>query len=440
MSKQDRVSMAALNSSEAESKADDHPPLWIFFDDSNVWIEAKKLASLVSGYKTTEDHRIRINIGRLLEIVARGRKSRVSSILYGSEPPPIDTVWKKAKDYGFVVKSHNRSKDTGKEKKVDSSLSADLTEVAIEHKDEKGVIVLVAGDADFIPPITKALDREWDVEIYMWRHAISQEIKKLSEKDNKLKIFKLDEHLSKITFTEMELRLSEGYNGAAIKASGVVLHLRQHEKDESLERKIENIAQWPFQHFFPVDRHGEKKKDVVVLYFKGEKQRQFDVKEFVEKFNEHFPSYSAQPYLQYVQREDNELRRLISTCTTAETALGEETNQEVVTNEESSAINKDEPFKLVAHNFKRRIQRFSEHCKYKFYCKMGNKCEYFHTKEEKEKFKQREGKNNNRKTILCKYHPNCRRTKERCDFAHGDSDAVCIKCCNQGHLVNNCEN
>ena len=427
--------MAALNSSKGN---DDDTSIWVFFDDSNVWIEAKKLASLKRGYKTKEDHRIRISIGALIEVVSRRRRKIVTSILYGSEPPPIDTVWKKAEDYGFIVKSHGRSKGTGKEKKVNSNLSADLTEVAIEHKGENGVIVLVAGDADCIPPIMKALDRGWNVEIYMWNHAISNEITRLCENhSNQLRKFTLDEHLDKITFTEKELSL-KGCREAAIKDSGVVLHLRQQKVDEDLERKIENISQWPFQYFWLVDRHDERKNDVVILYFR-EGERKFDVTEFVKIFNKHFPLYSAQPYLQYAQQQDNEMRRLISTCINVEAALGKETDKEI-TDEESSTINEDEPFKLVEYNVKRRNQRFSEHCKYKFCCQRGNKCEYYHTSEEKDEFKRRVEGKSLRKTTLCKHHPKCQRTKEECNFAHGDKDAVCLKCCNRGHLTDNCPN
>ena len=291
-------------------------------------------------------------------------------------------MWKKAEDYRFIVKSHGRSKGTGKEKKLDSDLSSDLTEVAIKHEGENGVIVLVAGDADFIPPIMKALNHGWNVEIYMWSHAISHEIKRLSQKhSNQLRMFTLGEHLSKITFTEKEFSL-KGHHEAAIKDSGVVLHLRQQKVDKDLERKIENISQWPFQYFWLVDRHDERKNDVVILYFKREGERKFDVTEFVKIFNKHCPLYSAQPYLQYAQQQDNEMRRLISTCTNVEAALGKETDKEI-TDEESSTVNEDEPFKLVEYNVKRRNQHLSEHCKYKFCCKRGNKCEYYHTSEEK---------------------------------------------------------
>ena len=67
----------------------------MFVDDSNIWIAAKELVSKTRKYKTGEDHRVRIDMGKLADVLANGRQVH-SAILYGSEPPPIDTVWEKS--------------------------------------------------------------------------------------------------------------------------------------------------------------------------------------------------------------------------------------------------------------------------------------------------------------------------------------------------------
>lgn len=73
----------------------DQEEIWVFVDDSNIWIEAKKFASHSKNYETT-DHRIRISIGGLIKVVGNNRIIGKSK-LYGSEPPPNDEVWNKAK-------------------------------------------------------------------------------------------------------------------------------------------------------------------------------------------------------------------------------------------------------------------------------------------------------------------------------------------------------
>ena len=47
----------------------------------------------LKGYKTSEDHRVRIDMGKLADVLADGPTIE-QGILYGSEPPPIDTPWK----------------------------------------------------------------------------------------------------------------------------------------------------------------------------------------------------------------------------------------------------------------------------------------------------------------------------------------------------------
>ena len=72
---------------------------WIFVYDSNIWIVAKKLQSRLKKFKTGEDHRVRIDMGKLGDVLANGR-TIMKGTLYGSEPPRIDTVWKKIEERG----------------------------------------------------------------------------------------------------------------------------------------------------------------------------------------------------------------------------------------------------------------------------------------------------------------------------------------------------
>ena len=57
--------------------------IFIFVDDSNIWIGAKKLQSKLKRYKTGEDHRIRIDVGNLTDVLAGDRPVKKGK-LYGS--------------------------------------------------------------------------------------------------------------------------------------------------------------------------------------------------------------------------------------------------------------------------------------------------------------------------------------------------------------------
>lgn len=73
-----------------------------------MWIEAKKRAAVMSKLKCVEDPRLRLDIGKVTDVVAKGREV-AWGILYGSEPPPIDSVWQKIRERGWKVITTRRS-------------------------------------------------------------------------------------------------------------------------------------------------------------------------------------------------------------------------------------------------------------------------------------------------------------------------------------------
>lgn len=100
--------------------------VFIYVDDSNMWIEAKKLAAKQGNFKCVEDPRLRMDMGKVAEFVSKGREIACHN-LYGSEPPPRDTVWEKMKKCGWKVKLSKRSLLTNKEKQVDHRIVKDIT-------------------------------------------------------------------------------------------------------------------------------------------------------------------------------------------------------------------------------------------------------------------------------------------------------------------------
>lgn len=105
-----------------------------FVDDSNIWIEAQKFAASGNSHmpKLTDsdrDPRLRIDVGSLIDTLRNGR-SQGPSFLYGSRPPPNDSVWKAFEKDKFQTKIYDRTH--GKEKEVDNSMATDLSSQATE--------------------------------------------------------------------------------------------------------------------------------------------------------------------------------------------------------------------------------------------------------------------------------------------------------------------
>ena len=108
----------------------------------------------------------RIDFGKLLIEAAKasdGHTRGVLSAYIAGVIPDDDSFWEAAKSQGFEVRrgflgSNNRSKQD------DAYLITDLTRTICE-KEGPSTIILVAGDADYVPPLELALERRWRVEV-----------------------------------------------------------------------------------------------------------------------------------------------------------------------------------------------------------------------------------------------------------------------------------
>ena len=424
--------------------------VWIFVDDSNIWIEAMKLAGKEKKFKTSHDHRIRIDIGRLTHAVASGRTVS-QGFLYGSEPPPIDTVWEKIQERGWKVETKKKHPITGKEKKVDTQLVADITERACntpEH--ERSTIIIIAGDADVKPAIDKVLkNKGWNVEIYMWEGSMASELKRLNELNAPVKVCYLDDHLHKITFTNMRFKPADKHHlSATDKASSLVfkiksLAFKKRVPTKSWCEQLENLAQWPFQYYWFKDNSGKETDDLLIHFRRDIQAGEIDIKQLIKDIEECKDTNAipfverVETYLQYEQRKSGLLHQyefeVMGRYTIKDCCDGMDIDRLSVCSDESDS------WQIVNYRLKlRKHQRYSEKCSYSFNCRFGSRCQFQHTEEEKQYFKQHQGRGNPvRKVKPCQFYAEskCRKSTEECQWAHGEEDAWCLMCCTQGHFT-----
>ncbi len=90
-------------------------------------------------------------------------------VLYGSRPPPDDSVWQEIRREGFDVKLFDRN-IRDKEKGVDIEMGMDVVERMFEVTPPE-TIVIVAGDADFLGVVERAKKKGWSVEVWFWGNA-----------------------------------------------------------------------------------------------------------------------------------------------------------------------------------------------------------------------------------------------------------------------------
>lgn len=137
----------------------------VFVDDQNLFYG-------ITNQQKGKD--FRIDFGLMLAEVCRdteGKVRPVASAYIAGVIPDDDTFWKVAEGKGFKVKrgylgSGNRSKQD------DAYLIAEIVET-IWAQEGPATIVLVAGDADYVPALMKSLDKGWRNEVAFIDRGIS---------------------------------------------------------------------------------------------------------------------------------------------------------------------------------------------------------------------------------------------------------------------------
>jgi uncharacterized LabA/DUF88 family protein len=176
---------------------------YVYVDNSNLFIEARRVSAVSKGMAQNIieamqygilDHTYTIDFGKLHQFVAGHDNTKIArAALFGSRPPPNDSIWTFAQRAGFEVVLTDRNVKN-KEKKVDTGITTAMVKDGYKHVDpKKDVITLVAGDGDFVPAITELKKDGYTVELVFWDH-VSAELKKSASK-----FISLNKHLDHLS-------------------------------------------------------------------------------------------------------------------------------------------------------------------------------------------------------------------------------------------------
>ena len=157
---------------------------FVYVDNSNVFIEGKRVSAVRKGYamdiweaieNKILDNSYRMDFGRLHDFIAGTDLSKIKrAMLFGSRPPPNDTLWKVAEKAGFEVIVEDRNV-ANREKKIDTGIVTKMTKDAYTKADPKtDTITLVAGDKDYVPTVEELVSDGFHVEVAFWSHAAAE--------------------------------------------------------------------------------------------------------------------------------------------------------------------------------------------------------------------------------------------------------------------------
>jgi uncharacterized LabA/DUF88 family protein len=157
---------------------------FLYVDNSNLWIEGMHVAAVKAGTApdiwTAQKYRMcekwSYDFGKLMEFAGGDDIGR--AVLYGSRPPPNDSLWTMAERKGFEVVVYDRNFQN-KEKKIDTTIVRDITKDSIKRmtpgKDE---VTLVSGDSDYVPLAEDLNELKIPFHVVFWDHA-ARELKEV---------------------------------------------------------------------------------------------------------------------------------------------------------------------------------------------------------------------------------------------------------------------
>ena len=423
---------------------------FVFIDDSNLWISCQK-AHGAKLQDADNDPRFRVDLGRLLGVLTDN--AEVShAFLYGSYPPPNDTVWKAAREKNFNVKTYRRS-SSGKEKEIDVAMATDIIEMKCEYADENSTFVIVTGDRDLKTPVEKVLIKNISVHLWSWKQSLSLEYRHLANLNPLFNVFMLDDVEKHFSYKSYRV------------------NRKKREMDTTHAIVVKNVSGGVFQEvinsitsltrlFFT--SHSKGTQDLIVEFPNTKLEV---VLELLRKCNFGYEYCTYASYITTTDEASNQTtitNRFEALMTIDDESLPEAVESSLdldleampgscstATEQDDSASLNDDADSLSSGGSwvdvvrVKRIVKWcgSTSCRWGVHCAKASACKYLHTDYEKEVFRKfPRSMFKNWKAKKCNKQDQHLTSEQRkwCPFAHESGDSWCLKCKMEGHLTDDC--
>ena len=188
-------------------------PVFVFWDNSNIFISAKTVATEREGVDAS--YQIRIQFDNMLKLALANRPLEFA-VAVGSVPPPLRHVWNRLEQAGVKVELFERGAMSAREQAVDQALQVHMLRKAFDYNGHPGIAVVLTGDgAGFLDGVGFHADLErmhkrgWGIEVLAWERTCNPRLKKWVET---VGVFvPLEEYYNSVTFTEIETGTVRGH-------------------------------------------------------------------------------------------------------------------------------------------------------------------------------------------------------------------------------------
>ena len=178
--------------------------VFIYWDNSNIYISAREAASEREGGDAYE--RARVHFRNMLTL-AHANRPIGKAYAAGSVPPELRHVWYRMENEGVEVELLERGQGSGKEQGVDYAIQTRMLRDALDNNGDPGILVLLTGygmgfydGIGFHADIERMHRKGWRIEVLSWRHSCSVRMQEWVEQNG---VFvALDDFYECITFLE----------------------------------------------------------------------------------------------------------------------------------------------------------------------------------------------------------------------------------------------
>jgi hypothetical protein len=178
--------------------------VFIFWDNSNIFISAKTVAAAKEGADAS--YTVRIEFENMLRLAHCDRPLEFA-VAVGSIPPVLRHVWNRLEKTGVMVELFERGLSTDKEQAVDQALQVHMLRKTVDYNGDPGIAVLLTGDGKgfldgvgFHADLERMHKKGWGVEVLAWDRTCNPRMRKWAEK---IGIFvPLEDFYESVTFTE----------------------------------------------------------------------------------------------------------------------------------------------------------------------------------------------------------------------------------------------
>ncbi len=417
--------------------------VFIYIDNSNLWIQGQRTYAEKHKQDADRDPRWRFDAGILKDVLltesglsAREATFKPKIRLYGSTPPVVDSVWKAIESHDIKVRTFARSSWTRREKEVDAELIADSVEEASEayYTAIPAVFIIVSGDRDLRSAVVRIAKKGFPVHIWSWKNGLANSFTR-EDKDINPSLFRvhyLDPYLETVGFSQTTFRIDRG----VINPHSIVV-LDPMSRVKEVEDFLDRLRTPVLRYEIPDQRENESKALAYQEY--SQKYSFGSGTESTLAISNQFSELSN-----YVGRnEDSDEERSEEKKGGEDSGNDDQGKQDAAVFNPQTAENDNDGFEEVNKRLKKqqtRLRKGNEslqfRCHWRAYCERGLNCTYGHTKEEEDNFRVY-GSKKARKYKYC--------TREgcfygaRCQYAHGLEELFCPTCDKTGvHKMESC--